>query len=131
LYNGEWEMHWILHKYKSANSLFYLVYVVLMFGLYNTSERIFFLKYAPFAVTSSWPICDRYEVKIGLIHGPMLCVIEPTVKMVQYYRSLALWQNKSWTCQIFCRGQDLTLVTWKVSMSWIVEDGFYLVELAD
>ena len=41
LYDGEWEMHWILHKYKSANSLFYLVYVVLMFGLYNTSKRIF------------------------------------------------------------------------------------------
>ena len=43
LYDGEWEMHWILHKYKSANSLFYLVYVVLMFGLYNTSKRIFFI----------------------------------------------------------------------------------------
>jgi hypothetical protein len=29
------------------------------------------------------PICDRYEVKIGSVHSPMLRVTELTVEMVQ------------------------------------------------
>ena len=42
LYNEEWEMHWILHKYKPTNSLFYLFYIALIFCLFNTSKRTFF-----------------------------------------------------------------------------------------